>query len=124
MIHSYTDTHQTGTKPACCNPEFLCQSFVKFYERIIDFVKDGFNVIIIIIIVRGRDSSVGTETSYGLDGPGIETQWGGMFSAPVQTGRGAHPSSCTMGTGSFPELKRPGRGVDHPPHLAPSLKKE
>jgi len=29
-----------------------------------------------------------------------------------------------MGTGSFPGVKRPGRGVDHPPHLAPRLKKE
>jgi len=27
-----------------------------------------------------------------------------------------------MGTGSFPGVKRPGRGVDHPPHLAPRLK--
>jgi hypothetical protein len=25
---------------------------------------------------------------------------------------------------SFPGAKRPGRGVDHPPHLAPRLKKE
>ena len=25
---------------------------------------------------------------------------------------------------SFPGVKRPGRGVDHPPHLAPRLKKE
>jgi len=24
-----------------------------------------------------------------------------------------------MGTGSFPEVKWPGRSVDHPPHLAP-----
>jgi len=39
---------------------------------------------------------------------------GVRFSAPVQTGPGAHPASCTMGTGSFPGLKRPGRGVDHP----------
>jgi len=29
----------------------------------------------------------------------------------------------TIGTGSFPRVKRPGRGVDHPPHLAPKLKK-
>ena len=36
------------------------------------------------------------------------------FSAPVQTGPGAHPASYTMGTGSFPEVKRPERGVDHP----------
>jgi len=27
---------------------------------------------------------------------------GARFSAPVQTGPGAHPASCTMGTGSFP----------------------
>jgi len=29
-----------------------------------------------------------------------------------------------MGTGSLPGVKRPGRGVDHRPHLAPRLKKE
>jgi hypothetical protein len=27
-----------------------------------------------------------------------------------------------MGTGSFPGVRRPGRGVDHPPHLATKLK--
>jgi hypothetical protein len=40
---------------------------------------------------------------------------GTRLSAPVQTGPGAHPASCAMGTGSFPGVKRPGRGVDHPP---------
>jgi len=25
---------------------------------------------------------------------------------------------------SFPGVNRPGRGVDHPPHLAPKLKKD
>jgi len=39
---------------------------------------------------------------------------GAKFSAPLQTGPGAHPASCTMGTGSFPGVKRPGRGVGHP----------
>jgi len=34
------------------------------------------------------------------------------------------PASYTMGIGSFPAVKRPGRGVDHPPKLAPRLKKE
>ena len=29
---------------------------------------------------------------------------------PIQTGPGAHPASCTMGTGSFPGVKF-GRGV-------------
>jgi len=40
---------------------------------------------------------------------------GAKFYAPVQTGPGAHPASYTMGTGSFPGVKRPGRGVNHPP---------
>jgi len=37
------------------------------------------------------------------------------FSALVQTGPGAHITSCTMGTGSFRGVKRPERGLDHPP---------
>jgi hypothetical protein len=49
---------------------------------------------------------------------------GARFSAPVQTGSEAHPASYTTGTGSFPGVKRPGVGVDHPPHLGPRLKKE
>ena len=40
---------------------------------------------------------------------------GARFSALVQTGPAAHPTSCTMGTGSFPGVKRTGRGPDHPP---------
>ena len=48
-----------------------------------------------------RDSSVGIETGYALDGPGIESLWAARISAPVQTGPGAHPASCTRGTGSF-----------------------
>jgi len=49
-------------------------------------------------------------TGYELDGAGIESQWGARFSAPVQTGREAHPASCTIGTGSFPGVKS-SRGV-------------
>jgi hypothetical protein len=37
------------------------------------------------------------------------------FSALVQTGPGAHPVSCTMGTGSFPRVES-GRGVTLTPH--------
>jgi len=42
----------------------------------------------------------------------LQTGWSGdripvgaRFPAPVQTGPGAHPASCTMGTGSFPGVK-------------------
>jgi hypothetical protein len=60
-------------------------------------------------------SSVGIATGYGLDGLGIESRWGRDFSAPVQTGPGAHPASCTMGTGSFPGVES-SRGVTLTPH--------
>ena len=70
----------------------------------------------------GRDSSVCIATRYGLDGPGIESRWGTRFSSPVHTGPGAHPASYTMGTGSFPGLKRPGGGVDHPPSYSAEVK--
>ena len=62
-----------------------------------------------------RDSSVGIVNGYGLDGPWIESRWVARFSAPVQTGPGAHPTSCTMGTGSFQGVKS-GRGVRLTPH--------
>jgi len=52
-------------------------------------------------ILIGPGSSVGTATGHGMYGPGIETRWGAKFSVPVQTGPGAHPVSCTKGTGSF-----------------------
>jgi hypothetical protein len=58
----------------------------------------------------GPGSSVGIATDYGLGSPGIESRWGARFSAPVQTVPGAHPASCTVGTGSFPGVKC-GRGL-------------
>jgi hypothetical protein len=40
------------------------------------------------------------------------------FCVAVQTGPGAHPASCTIGTGSLSMgVKRPGYGVEHPHHL-------
>ena len=40
---------------------------------------------------------------------------GARFSAPVQTGRGAHPAPCAMGAGPFPGVMS-GRGVTLTPH--------
>jgi hypothetical protein len=59
-------------------------------------------------------SSVGIATDYGMDGPGIESRWGRGF-PPIQTVPGAHPASCTMGTGSFLWVKY-GRSVTLTPH--------
>ena len=61
----------------------------------------------------GPGSILHIATGYGLDGPGIESRWGAKFYAPVQTGPGVHPASCTMG--SFPGIKS-GRGVTLTPH--------
>jgi hypothetical protein len=79
-------------------------------------------ILIIITSVMGRDSSVGIATRYRLDGSGIESPWVARFSAPIQNGPGAHPASYTMGNGSFPGVKRPGRGVDHPPSSSADVK--
>ena len=48
------------------------------------------------------------QTRYWLDGPVIESQWGGRFSAPVQTSPGGHPTYYKMGTVSFPGGKAAG----------------
>ena len=71
----------------------------------------------------GPGSVVGIATAYGLGGPVIESRCGARFSVPVQTDPGTHPASYTMGTLSFRAVKRPGCGVDHPPHPEPRLKK-
>jgi len=81
--------------------------------------KITFHIVIVFVIkvsftVWGKyidttRSSVGIATDYGLDGPG-SNPGGGRDFPPVQTGPGAHPASCTMGSGSFPGVKS-GRGV-------------
>jgi hypothetical protein len=37
-----------------------------------------------------------------------------FLSLDKQISPGAHPASYTMGTGSFPGVKQPGCGADHP----------
>jgi hypothetical protein len=49
---------------------------------------------------RRRNSAVSAANREGLDGPG-SNPGGVRFSARVQTGPGAHPASCTMGTSTF-----------------------
>ena len=68
-----------------------------------------------------RDSSVGIATRYRLDAQGIESRWGKIFRTSPEWPCGP-PSSCKMGTESFPGVKRPGRGVDHPPASSADVK--
>jgi hypothetical protein len=53
--------------------------------------------------------------TYGDITPFERTHHWARFSSNIQTGPGAHLASCTMSTASFPRVKRPGRGVGHPP---------
>ena len=59
-------------------------------SKIFRFMKNAY-------VEDGPGSVVRIATGYGLDCPWIESRWVMRFSAPVQTGPGAHPTSCTMG---------------------------
>jgi hypothetical protein len=47
-----------------------------------------------------QDSSVGTATRYGQDGPRIESRWCEIFRTRTDRPWGPNPASWTMGTGS------------------------
>jgi len=55
----------------------------------------------------GPGSSIGIATELRAGRSRIESRWGRDF-LPVQTGPGAHPASCSMGTGSFPGVEAAG----------------
>jgi hypothetical protein len=78
----------------------------------------------IICLRRSRGSSVSIVPGYRLDNGAIQVRSPAEaenFSSNfcVQTGSGAHPASCRMGTGGpFPGGKlQLGRDTDHSPHL-------
>jgi hypothetical protein len=65
-------------------------------------------------VSRSRGSSGSIVSDYGLDDRAIEVRFPAgakdfSSSLCVQTGSGAHPASCTMGTGG----PFPGRDADH-----------
>jgi len=70
---------------------------------------------VLSVAMRGPGSSVDIATELRAGRSGNESRWGRDF-PPVQTGPGAHPASCKMGTGSFSGAKS-GRGVTLLPHL-------
>jgi len=66
---------------------------------------------------RGRDSSVGVATRYGMGGPGLNPGGGGGEIFPTRPYRPWGPPNLLYNGYriSFPGVKRPGRGVDHSP---------
>jgi len=71
-----------------------------------------------------RDSSVGTAICYALGGPGIESRWGRDFPHPFKLALGPTQPHLQWVPGLTRGKKRPGRGVEHPPHLMTRLKEE
>jgi hypothetical protein len=51
----------------------------------------------------------------------VRLMWAGIAQSVQQLATGWTVRESNSGGG---EIKRPGHGVDHPPHLAPRLKKE
>jgi len=78
------------------------------------------NIAFVHLVTNGPGSSLIIATGYELDGPEIKSRLGARFSAPVQTDPGAHPASCTMGTGSFLGVKS-GWGMTLTPHPLSSV---
>jgi len=58
------------------------------------------HIVCLVDFAIGRDSVVGLATDYGLEVRGSNSG-GAEISSPVETGRGASPSYCTMGTWSL-----------------------
>jgi len=67
---------------------------------------------------------VGIATEYGVDNPEIESRWGLDF--PYSSGKSQGPRQPPVQWAwvYFPGLKQPGCDINHPPHIAPRLKKE
>ena len=74
--------------------------------------------------IRGPGERSRYRDSLRVGRSGDRVPVGARFSALIQTGPGAHPASCTMGTGSYLGEMRPGRDVDHPPPFSAEVMKE
>jgi hypothetical protein len=82
-----------------------------------------FNFIFVKLLLKywGWYSEFGIATSYGLDGTGFKPRWGEFFRTHTGRSRGP-PSLLYIGCGvPFHEVKRPGRGADHPLPSSPRL---
>jgi hypothetical protein len=63
-------------------------------------------------------------TDYGLDGPGSNPVAGEIFCTRPDRHCCPYSLLCNIYRVSFLGVRGPGRGIHHPPHLAPRLKKK
>jgi hypothetical protein len=88
--------------------------FLKKMWNCPDSLSCGYIFLFWIIFIR-----IAYLRTIGRSNPG-----GARFSAYLQTGLGAHPSSFAKDTASFCGVKQQSRGVNYATHSAPRLKKE
>jgi hypothetical protein len=81
-----------------------------------------YNLYFLQNIIVGRDNSIGIATRYGLDVPGIESRWGRDFPHPSRLGPEPTQPPVQWVPGLSPGVKRPGRGIDHPPPSSAEVK--
>ena len=62
----------------------------------------------VFLLLVGQDSVVGIATRYGLDGPGIESQWGRDFPQPSRPALGPTQPPIHWVPGLFPRGKAAG----------------
>jgi hypothetical protein len=78
---------------------------------------------IFILNTVGRNISVGIATRNGLYGLPIESLWRRDFPHPSRTPLGSTQPPVQRVSNFFPPgVKRPGRGVDHPPQSSARVK--
>jgi hypothetical protein len=70
-----------------------------------------------ISVICGPDSSVGIATSYGLDGPGIESRWDRDFPHLIRPALGPTQPPVQWVPGLSRGKERPGRDADPLPLL-------
>jgi len=123
-LDRYGNSHLFLFQPSALHMFNTCiyrQLPTKYFGVCYTIFRETTSLFLCYTFYGSRHNSVCIETRY-WSGDRIPVE--AKISAPVQIGPGAHPFSYTMDTWSFSEVKRPERGVDHPPHLAPRLKKE
>jgi hypothetical protein len=108
----------------CSSDSFACLTYWQFSGvnitllRVLCYVRgsEQNNYNRVYLFQMGRDSSIGIATRYGLDGPGIESR---RIFRTLPDRPWAHHNGYGV---SFPGVKRPGRGVNHPPPSSAEVK--
>jgi len=109
------ECNYTRPQPPKARNENVTATNIRHWTAILPLKK--IRVLNILFTENGPGSSVGIATELRAGRSRIESRWGRDFPL-VQTGPGAHPVSCKMGTGSFPGVKC-GRGVGLTPNPPP-----